>query len=114
MPVTPKTAMDILIENTIYRMSQSVPRDAATQSDLAARTRAACDKLTRYGGAVATPELADVLDKLTDLNHTLHHCRDTLTGHAQIRLIVHLLYVLAEAEGFSAAPPSERNRPWKP
>jgi hypothetical protein len=102
--IPPKTAMDILVENTLYQMRQQEHRDSVTQTDLASRTRAACDQLTRYGGAVATPELAAVLEALTDLNDNLHHDRDAMIGHNQVRFIIHLVYALAEAEGFDIRP----------
>ncbi len=43
--------------------------------DLAFHTQAACDQLTRYGGGVASVELLDVLDKLTDINDDMQHGR---------------------------------------
>jgi len=46
--------------------------------DLAFRTRNACDQLMRYGGGVANTQLAEVLDKLTDINDDLQHGRDPL------------------------------------
>jgi hypothetical protein len=102
--IPPKTAMDILVENTLYQMRQKARRDLVTKTDLASRTRDVCDRLARYGGAVATPELAAVLEALTDLNDNLHHDRDAMIGQEQVRLIIHLLYVLAEAEGFDGRP----------
>jgi len=43
--------------------------------DLAFHTRCACDQLTRYGGGVASVELLDVLEKLTDINDDMQHGR---------------------------------------
>ena len=44
-------------------------------SSLESRTDNACDQLTRYGGAVATEELAQLLEKLTDLNDNICNMR---------------------------------------
>lgn len=101
---TPKTATDIIIEQMTNEIRQKERREAVTATELAYRTQAACDKLTRYGGGVATQELAAVLETLSDLNENLHHRGDALTGRVQIRLIIDLLYALAAAEGFDCIP----------
>ncbi len=51
----------------------SDPDTIPRAQDLAFHTRCACDQLTRYGGAVWSLELLDVLEKLTDLNDDLQH-----------------------------------------
>lgn len=39
------------------------------------RTQDACDQLTRYGGAVYSVELVEVLEQITDINDDLQHAR---------------------------------------
>lgn len=60
------------------------------------RTRDACAQLTRYGGGVASEELADVLDTLTDLNDDMHHGRaDSLVQEQVEKMKAQLDRVLA-------------------
>lgn len=64
-------------------------------NDLEFRTRNACGQLTRYAGAVASTELADVLDTLTDLNDDLWHGRDPSIIREQIEKAKTQLDVIA-------------------
>ena len=43
--------------------------------ELSQRTEDACGQLTRYGGSIWSHELADILDKIVDLNDNLWHGR---------------------------------------
>lgn len=45
--------------------------------DLAFRTQAACDQLTRYGGGLFNEELCALIEKISDINDDLAHGRDT-------------------------------------
>lgn len=63
--------------------------------DLAFRTQNACDQLTRYGGGVASAELADVLDVLTDINDDLWHGRDQALIKEQVEKAKKLLDAVA-------------------
>jgi hypothetical protein len=64
--------------------------------DLAFRTRNACDQLTRYSNAVYNAELADVLEKLTDINDDLQNGRDPALVRAGVAEAKALLDALAE------------------
>jgi hypothetical protein len=66
--------------------------------DLAFHTRCACDQLTRYGGAVWSVELLDVLEKLTDLNDELQHGRAQELVRARIAEAKALLDRVASVE----------------
>jgi len=68
-------------------------------ADLAFRTRNACGQLTRYGGAVFSTELAEVLDAITDINDDLHHMRDAALVRDQIERAKSLLDALAAGLG---------------
>ena len=70
----------------------------AEDSDLAFRTRNACDQLTRYSGAVDNEELADLLDKLTDLNDDMCHGRSATIIRQQIAEMKALLDQIAAKE----------------
>lgn len=64
--------------------------------DLAFRTRNACDQLMRYGGGVATAQLADVLDVLADINDDIQHGRNPTLIRGQVERAKALL----DAVGF--------------
>lgn len=66
--------------------------------DLAFRTKNACDQLTRYGGEVASSELADVLDVITDINDDICNGRDKAIIKQQIEKAKALLDAVAAAE----------------
>ena len=70
----------------------------AQETDLAFRTRAACDQITRYRGAVASPELAYLLDELADLNEEMHHGRSEIIIRARIEAMKAGLFRLATVE----------------
>lgn len=63
--------------------------------DLAFRTTNACDQLTRYGGGVASAELADVLDALTDINDDIWNGRHPALIKEQIEKAKALLDAVA-------------------
>jgi len=46
------------------------------KSELCDRTSDACEQLTRYGGAVASPAIADLLDAIVRINDDVIHARD--------------------------------------
>jgi hypothetical protein len=70
--------------------------------DLIFRTRNACGQLTRYSEAVASAELADVLDALTDINDDIWHGRDLTIIKRQVEKTKSLLdAVVAAAAGSS-------------
>lgn len=64
-------------------------------SDLAFRTRNACDQLTRYSGSVASEELADLLDQLADLNDNVWHGRSPIIIYENAEAMKALLYRIA-------------------
>lgn len=61
---------------------------------LAERTNDIVDQLTRYGGEVASDELADVLWQLTDVNDDMHRGRDPEVILAAIEKTERLLAAL--------------------
>lgn len=67
--------------------------------DLAFRTRNACDQLMRYGGGVANIELAEVLDKLADINDDIQHGRDQGLIYEQVSKAKALLDAVATSLG---------------
>lgn len=64
-------------------------------SDLGVRTRNACDRLTRYSGAVASEELADLLDQLADLNDNVWHGRSPIVIYENAEAMKGLIYRIA-------------------
>ncbi len=72
--------------------------------DLAFHTRCACEQLTRYGGAVWSVELLDLLENLTDLNDDLQHGRAPELVHARIAEAKLLLDRVASVDWSSKTP----------
>jgi hypothetical protein len=67
--------------------------------DLAFRTQNACAQLTRYGGRVASAELAAVLESLTDINDDMQHGRDIRLLRAKVEKAKALLDLVAVNAG---------------
>lgn len=66
--------------------------------DLAFRTQIACNQFTRYAGAVASAELADVLDALAAINDDVWHGRDPSIIKQQIEKAKALLDAVMTVE----------------